>query len=215
MLDEAALKQARRHARRAGVALVRSVVDEGLLTDGALAEMLVRRLHLTRVDLAHEPVDDDAIREVPHDFADAHRLLPLTIDRQAQRRVVRVAMADPLDLDAVEEIELSTGCDVEPLIAPVKELADAIQRYYRGVITKMIPRRPLFGQASAKGEGLRHTPVVPHLEPSTQPTHQLANEASLELKLDALIELLAVTGVIEREAWEAAVRQLLKTDADE
>jgi hypothetical protein len=211
MLDEAALKQARRHARRSGVVLVRAVVEERLLTDGALAEMLVRRLHLPRVDLAHEPVDDDAIREVPHDFADSHRLLPLTIDRQSKRRVVRVAMADPLDLDAVEEIELSTGCDVEPLIAPVNELADAIQRYYRGVITKMIPRRPLFGQAS----GPRHTPAVPHLEPSTQPTHQLADEAQVQVQLEALIDLLVQRGVIDRAAWEATVRQLLKTEADD
>ena len=106
LLDEPSLRQARRQARRAGVSLARALVEERLLTDGALAEMLVRRLHLPRVDLEHEPVDDDAIREVPYDLASARRLLPLTVERAPTRRVIRVAMADPLDLEAVDEIEL-------------------------------------------------------------------------------------------------------------
>ncbi len=209
LLDEAGLRQARRHARRAGVSLARAVVEQRLLTDGALAEMLVRRLHLPRVDLSHETVDPDAVREVPHDFADARRLLPLTLDRSAKVRTIRVAMADPLDLDAVEEIEMSTGCDCQPLIAPVNELADAIQRHYRGVITKMIPRRPIFGTSP----GSSRTPSVAIVEPTTQPNHQVGDETSGALKVQALVELLVERGVIDKESWLEAVRRLAKEQA--
>jgi hypothetical protein len=209
LLDETGLRQARRHARRAGVSLARAVVDERLLTDGALAEMLVRRLHLPRVDLEHETVDPDAVREVPHDLADARRLLPLTLDRTSKQRVIRVAMADPLDLDAVEEIELSTGCDVQPLVAPVGELADAIHRHYRGVITKMIPRRPVFGTRAPTG-----TPAVPAHEPTTQPNHAIADEVGAQLKLQALIELLVERGVIDRDAFLELLRKLAKEQSD-
>lgn len=211
MLDEAGLRQARRHARRAGVSLSRALVEQRLLTDGALAEMLVRRLHLPRVDLGHEAVDEEALREVPHDLADGRRLLPLTLDRTAKRRVIRVAMSDPLDLDAVEEIEMSTGCDLEPLIAPVNELAEAIRRHYRGVITKMIPRRPVYG--AAVGGIPPGTPAVPRVEPSTQPNHHVADEAGAALKLQALVELLVERGVIEQDAWLEAVRRLAKAKA--
>jgi hypothetical protein len=204
LLDEAGLRQARRHARRQGHGLALAVVEMRLLTDGALAEMLVRRLHLPRVDLDHEPVDDDAVREVPHDLAEARRLLPLSIDRTGERRVIRVAMADPLDLDAVEEIEMSTGCDLEPLIAPVAALGDAIQRHYRGVVTKMIPRRPLFGAGVQLG-----TPAAQR-EPITQPNHQIADEATLALKLEALIDVLVDAGTIGRDAWLEAVRKRAK-----
>ncbi|HZS38231.1 MAG TPA: hypothetical protein VFF06_15440, partial [Polyangia bacterium] len=176
LLDEAGLRQVRRVARHAGVGLARALVEEGRVTDEALAELVARKLGLPRADLARESVDDDAIREVPFDLADARRLLPLSIDRSGPRRTIRVAMADPLDLDATEEIEMSTGCAIEPLVARVSELADAAQKYYRGVITKMIPRRPVFGDAARA--------------PTTKPTHQIADEATAELKVEALIELL-------------------------
>lgn len=204
LLDEPSLRQARRQARRAGISLARALVEERLLTDEALAEMLVRRLHLPRVDLEHEPVDDDAIREIPYDLANARRLLPLTVERAPTRRVIRVAMADPLDLEAVDEIELSTGCDLTPLVARVSELEDAVHRHYRGVITKMIPRRPPFGAGAETG-----TPAA-RAEPTTQPGHSITDEADAALKLQALIDLLADRGVIERAAFDEMVRRLQK-----
>jgi len=163
---------------------------------------VARRLKLPRVELADEPVDDDALREVPFDLADARRLLPLSIDRTGRRRTIRVAMADPLDLDAVEEIEMSTGCQLEPVVARAGELADAASRHYRGVITKMIPRRPPFG---GPGESA----------PTTQPTHKIADEASLELRLQALVDHLAERGVVDREALSELVRRLVKERAGE
>lgn len=208
LIDESGLKRARRHARRAGIALARAVVEERLLTDAALAEMLVRRLAVPRVDLSHETVDPEAVREVPYDFADARRLLPLAVDRGPQRRVIRVAMADPLDLDAVEEVEMSTGCDLEPRIATVGEIGNALQRHYRGMITKAIPRRPLFGAGTQV-----HTPASPRVEPSTQPHHQVADEASLELKLAALVDLLAEAKVIDRDAFTERVRKAVKSQS--
>jgi len=201
LLDEAGLRQARRVARHGGVALARAIVEEGRVGDEALAELVARKLRLPRVDLERETVDDDAIREVPFDLADARRLLPLAIDRSGPRKTIRVAMADPLDLDAVEEIELSTGCYLEPVVARVGELADAAQRHYRHVITKMIPRRPAFGGEAVKA-------------PSTKPTHQIADEAPLDVKLEALVDALVERGVIDREAVQEAVRKLIRKRAE-
>jgi type IV pilus assembly protein PilB len=198
LVDEAGLRLARRHARKHGVSLARAVVEQGL-SDEALAEAVARRLHLPRVDLTREPVDDEALREVPHDLADARRLLPLSIERSAERRVIRVAMIDPLDLDAVEEIEMSTGCTLEPLVARAGELADAFARHYRGKITQTIPRRAAFGQ---RGEVT--------LEPSTQPTHKLADEATVEVRLDALVALLIEKGIVDRPTLDEAIRRLLR-----
>ncbi len=194
LLDEAGLRHARRVARKGGLSLARAIVDEGQITDEALAEVVARKLRLPRADLARETVDDDAVREVPFDLADARRLLPLTIDRSGARRVIRVAMADPLDLDATEEIEMSTGCHLEPLVARAGELADAARRYYRGVITKMIPR--------AAG-------------PITQPAHNIVDEAPLELKLEALVQLMIDRGQLDESAWHEAIRRLIKARAGE
>jgi hypothetical protein len=206
LIDEARLRHVRRYARHNGVAVARAVVEIGGIDDEQLASTLATRLRVPRVDLARETVDEDALREVPHDLAEARRLIPLGIDSSGARRVIRVAMADPLDFDATEEIEMSTGCTVEPLIARVGEIGDAVSRYYRRVITKMIPRRPVFGSAAPAGKSA---------DPTTQPHHNVADEAPPELALRALVDLLVDRGVLDREAWQETVRRLVKERAGE
>jgi hypothetical protein len=210
LIDETRLRYVRRYARRNGVCLARAAVEEGGIAEETLAQTLATRLRLPRVDLTREAVDDEAVREVPHDLAEGRRLLPLMIDRSGSRRVIRIAMADPLDFDATEEIEMSTGCTIDPLVGGVTEIGNAVTRYYRGVITKMIPRRPIFGSTLPTGTPAPHRP-----EPTTQPHHQVADEASPELAIRALIDVLVDRGVIERDAWTEAVRRLVKERAGE
>ena len=210
LIDEARLRHVRRYARHNGVGLARAAVEIGGISDELLASTLASRLRVPRVELSRESVDEDALREVPHDLAEARRLLPLSIDNSGARRVIRVAMADPLDFDATEEIEMSTGCSVEPLVARVGELGDAVKRYYRGVITKMIPRRPVFGSALPTG-----TPAAKPPDPTTQPHHNVADEAPPELALRALVDLLVERGVIDRDTWQDVVRKLVKERAGE
>lgn len=210
LLDETRLRYVRRYARHNDMCLARAIVEHGGVAEEALATMLVTRLRLPRVDLAHEAVDEDAVREIPYDLADGRRLLPLGIDRAGPRRVIRVAMADPLDFDATEEIEMSTGCTVEPLVGCVGEIGDAVMRYYRGVITKMIPRRPVFGSQLPTA-----TPAASKLEPTTQRHHQVADEAPVDLAVRALVDLLVERGLIDREAWLETVRRLIKEKAGE
>jgi hypothetical protein len=210
LIDEARLRHVRRYARHNGVCLARAAVEIGGIGDELLASTLASRLRVPRVDLARESVDEDALREVPHDLAEARRLIPLGIDSSGPRRVIRVAMADPLDFDATEEIEMSTGCTVEPLVARVGELGDAVKRCYRGVITKMIPRRPVFGSALPTG-----TPAAKPPDPTTQPHHHVADEAPPELALRALVDLHVERGVVDREAYQDALRRLVKERAGE
>src|SRR5262249_33654317 len=147
-----------------------------------MAEMMARRTRLPRVELEREMVDDEAIREVPHQLADSRRLLPLSIDRERDAPIIRVAMADPLDIDALEEIELATGCEVDAVIAPANDLKLAIERHYRGIVTKMIPR----------DVSPRETPI--------------------EARFEALLELLTERGIIERADYERALEKQTRGD---
>jgi hypothetical protein len=210
MIDEQRLRHVRRYARHNGVCLARAAVEIGGIGEELLASTLAQKLRLPRVDLLRESVDEDALREVSHELADARRLLPIGIDATGPRRLIRVAMADPLDFDATEEIEMSTGCSVEPLVGRVGEIGEAVSRYYRRVITKMIPRRPIFGAAVTTG-----TPAARTADPTTQPHHNVADEAPPELALKALVELLVERGVVDRETWLEACKRLMKERAGE
>jgi hypothetical protein len=208
LLTEGQLRHVRHFARQHGVCLARAAIEQGGVDEEAMAAAIALQLRLPRLDLQRDAVDDDAVREVPYDLAEARRLLPLTIERGDTRRVIRIAMADPLDFDATEEIEMSTGCTLELLVGRVSEIGDAVMRHYRGVITKMIPRRPMF--ASALPESIAKSP-----EPGGQQLQQLADEVPADIGLQALIEILSDRGLIDRDTWLEAVSRLLRERARE
>jgi hypothetical protein len=199
LLDEAALRVVRRAARRSGMCLAHAAVHEGRVDEERLAGALAQHLGCTRARPAELTIDEEAVREVPHDLAEAHRLLAFGIDRGESRRAIRVAMADPLDRDAIEEIEMSTGCVVEPVLITLSEAADLVQRHYRGVITKMIPRAEA-GSAARPPD----PPTVPHLK--------LPDEAPYEARLRVLVDLLVERGLLDREAYDEAIRRLVRGD---
>ncbi|MSP61212.1 MAG: hypothetical protein EXR72_12875 [Myxococcales bacterium] len=197
ILDEERLQAARRYARREGVALVVAITQQARVPEAELAEALHRRLKLPRIDLGATFVEVDAVREVPYDLAEGHCLLPLSIDRTGGRRVLRVAMADPLDAEAIEEMESSTRCRVEVGIAVPSEITPAVQKHYRGVTTKLIHRMPSRA-APAAGE-----------EQVTQPHHRIEDDAPVELRLRALLSALIDKGVLTEEEYVGALKRLL------
>jgi MshEN domain len=177
------------------VPLVVAATRSGVLAEAALAEALARRLQLPRFVPDGAFVEVDAVREVAYDLAEARCLLPIGLDRSGGRAVLRVAMADPLDAEAIEEIESSSGCQVEALVATPSEIGPAVQRYYRGVTTKLI-HRP---HGRAGGE-----------DPSTQPHHRIEDEAPVEARHRALLGLLIEKGLISEEEYIEAIKRLLQ-----
>jgi hypothetical protein len=190
LLDEAGARSARLAARREHIALATQLYESNAISDEAMVSALEKALRMKRITLAGETIDEEALREVPHDLASARLLLPLSIDRSS--RTIRVAAADPLDLEAQEEIEVQTGCQVDAALMRAGELAEGIQRHYRGIITKMIPRRTE-GQAGG-GE-------------SSAAADSSDDATTLRVWIDALVDQLAEHGAIDRGALENTVRE--------
>ena len=78
------------------------------------------------MDLAHIDIDSDAARMVPH--AVALRLMAVPIERTEVSATV--AMVNPLDLAAMDELAASTGLDVDPVLATEEDVRDAIFRSF-------------------------------------------------------------------------------------
>src|SRR5262249_35480902 len=125
-----------------------------------------------------------------------------------ERRVLRLAMADPLDRAAIGEIEFATGCRVEALLAAPSEVARAIQRYYRGMATQVL--RPGAVPRPIDADDSGSAPGGVRWGPSTTPLHQIQNEATHEMKLQALLRALYARGVISEEDFIAELKALLK-----
>jgi hypothetical protein len=230
LLEAEALAAAERHGREHGCALVVAVLDRRQVSDEALVALLERRLGLRRVDLGAESVDAEALREVPYDTAERRLVLPLAVDTQGDRRVLRLAMADPLDAAVLDEIESSTGCGCEVALAGASDLGRAVERCYRGIVTKLIHRSEPGWRES--GAGVRDAGVAgsePEVRlgsrgvadatprplggaPITQPLHHIEEEATIDQRLRALLGALYTRAALSPEEYVEALRTLLKRE---
>ena len=202
------LEQAQRAADRSGAPLVGVLLDQGLVDEDALVRALCEHLDLKVFDPARTEVDLDAVREIPVEDANRWRLLPVELDRRAGRRVLRVAMADPLDRHAIEEIEFSTGCAVEPLIARPSDLVEAIRSNYRNVVTKIIPRERV-GSGPAQRSRVVFGGRLDENALRTRPLKRVQQDSTPAHRVDALVAVLVRKGIMTQEEYEEQLRALV------
>lgn len=117
----ALLEQTEHNMRLGDVLLARNDI-----TEQQLIEVLEFQLGIPHVKLIRQTIDPKLLDLVPRRLAEQHLLLPLRI--QGNRLVV--AMSDPLDYYAIEELRMATGYRIQPTIASKDELQRAINRFY-------------------------------------------------------------------------------------
>lgn len=213
LLAREQLNQAKRAADRLGTRLVTILLDQGLVDESSLVDALCRALRMEVFDPSVTAVDLDAVRQVPYEEADRYRLLPLQILQHGNQRVLRVAMADPLDTQAIEDIEFSTGGIVEPLIARPSELSEAIRHYYRGVVTKVIQRSR--GQTNSASETPPPRRVfgggLDEASLRTKPVRRVQKMAGPVQRVDALVAILVRKGLISQDEYEEQLAALISS----
>lgn len=131
----AALAYQRQWGHRLGVALV----AKGFITEGMLAKVLGEVMSLPVVDLAKIDFNPDALRMMSLTLCEGNDVIPFQLDEGKGKAVLTIAMADPMNLAIIDEIEFTTGCKVRPVLATISAIASAIRKYYRGVNTLIKP----------------------------------------------------------------------------
>ena len=111
----------------AGRSLGRILVERGILTESQLVAALAEQIGMQFVDLGDFPVDGSAVGLVPNHLCRRYSALPIGYD---DGRLL-VAMADPANIFAVDDIRTTTGMDVKPVVATKADVLAAINRYHR------------------------------------------------------------------------------------
>lgn len=106
------------------------LVDLGYTSDAAIAQTIAAQLALPFVSLAMEVVQQDALEVVPLHVARRHTCFPVSINDGA----LYVAMANPLDLIALEDLRLASRKHVRPCVASREEITGHIDRHYAGSV---------------------------------------------------------------------------------
>ena len=122
----AALAMQRQVGGRLGAALV----AKGYLSEAQLCRTLGDALGLPVLESVALK-DWSAVHLLRASFCERHELFPVALeDTRGGRRQIVVAMADPLDLPAIEQIEFTTGCKVQPALASRGHIHAAIRHFY-------------------------------------------------------------------------------------
>ena len=135
LLSPHQLEAAYEEQERGGRSLGRVLVDQGVLTESQLVAALATQIGLRFVDLGEFAVDGSAIGRVPGAVCRRHSAMPIGFEDGK----LLVAMADPANVFAVDDIRSLTGMDVKPVVAT---RADVARRHRPLLPRRRRPRRP-------------------------------------------------------------------------
>ena len=111
--------------QRLGRSLGRVLVDLGLVRETDLVAALARKIGLEFVDLGEHQVDPSAASLIPEQVARRYRALPIGYE---DSKLV-VAMSDPANVFALDDIRTITGMQVKPVVATAADVEQAIRKY--------------------------------------------------------------------------------------
>lgn len=102
------------------------LIRENILTEQQLIEVLEFQLGVPHINLSQYPIDPEVLQLVPAELAKRAQIMPVRRDKNK----LFIAMADPMDFFAIEEVRMATGCQIETSIAAKDDLYRTIAKYY-------------------------------------------------------------------------------------
>jgi type IV pilus assembly protein PilB len=126
MVTPQQLQEALNHQKMGGGKLGKAFVSLGFVKDEEITSLLSRQYGVPSINLDHFEVDPAIIKIIPAETARKYQVLPLS----RSGAVLTIAMADPTNVFAMDDIKFMTGYNVEPVVASESAIEDAIERYY-------------------------------------------------------------------------------------
>ena len=124
LLSSEQLQKALEMQRQTGERLGEAVVKLGYVTPDQIADALSHHLGIPRADLTRQYISNQVVALVPEELIKGYNVLPIDLNENR----LRVAMVDPLNIMAIDDLQAAAGCMIEPLIATSEEIQEALQR---------------------------------------------------------------------------------------
>lgn len=102
------------------------LIEEGFVVEDDILDVLEIQLGIERVYLDMTNIDKQAVLSIPESLASKYTLIPILIKNDK----IKVAMVDPLNIFAIDDVKIASGYEVEPVIATKSEISKYIDRYY-------------------------------------------------------------------------------------
>ena len=125
-ISAADLKRAQELQKVSKKKLVRILVDEGMVSERDLMLLMSSKLGIPLLDLTAYKVDPKLVALVPKKIAQRYGVIPIS----QIKNVLTLAMCDPLDVTAMDDVKEITHCNVRAVIVSNKDIQTAIETYY-------------------------------------------------------------------------------------
>jgi len=109
-----------------GMRLGAILVQKGYASEIDIAQTLSFQLNIPFVDLASATVEPEAVKSLNEQLAKKYQVIPIIKDKKS----LQVAMSDPLNLTAIDDMRFSTGKEIRPCVATLSDIVVAINRHY-------------------------------------------------------------------------------------
>lgn len=98
----------------------------GFISEETMIEFLGRQLNIPHIDLDKVVPDSEVLKLVPESLARRYKAIPIS----RAGRVMTLAMADPLDVFAIDDIGGASGCEINPVVSGERRILSAIDKHY-------------------------------------------------------------------------------------
>ncbi|MDY3274999.1 MAG: ATPase, T2SS/T4P/T4SS family [Agathobacter sp.] len=206
LITQEQLGKALQIAKESGKKIGETLVEIGYTTDEAIMRALSNQLGIEIVSLAGVQIPDDMINLVNATVLRKNRMVPLEYF-QGNMNIVKVAMADPMDMAAIDDFTIISNMQVEPVLALPSEIMVTLDRYFGNDETmeaaqKYADERRAIEEASQDteyDENVNNSPIVKIVNSMIE---QAARQRVSDIHIEALERVVRVRFRIDGALYE-------------
>jgi type IV pilus assembly protein PilB len=187
------LQDALGYQRQNGGKLGANLVKLGFVTDDEITSLLSKQYGVPSIALNQFEIDPAVVKLVPAETARKYQIVPLS----RAGATLTIAMTDPTNVFAMDDVKFMTGYNVEPVVASETGVAEAIEKYYAG--------SPV--TSSRGGASLQQVPTESALEMASKALQEMPTEVGDVEVMEDLEEISAE--ILTRQGEEAPVIKLV------
>ncbi len=182
------------------------LVSMGFISEEVLTTVLSKQLNTELVSIATKQIDDEIISMVTGQVLRKHTMIPFEY-KAGDPNTVRIAMADPMNLEALDDFTIITGLQAEACLATNREIMMALDKYYGNAealsaaeqYAKERQQQIEEGEESAENEDVNNSPIVVLVKSMIE---QAARQRASDIHVEALQNKVRVRYRIDGALYE-------------
>lgn len=127
-ISEEELQEAIAYQKENGGKLGNVIMQLGFISQDLLVTVLTTQMGIDFVELKACKLEEETIKLIPENLIQKYKVVPIEFDPN-NPNILKVAMVDPMDLNAIDDITIATNYQVEPMLAMEDDVMEAIGKY--------------------------------------------------------------------------------------